>query len=205
MSNETETHARSGVKRFGVGATIAGLVAGTAAGLVFAVPTLTSAADSDSTDVPAFVVDGDDARRLPSPADRAAHLRERLEALVGDGTITAAQADAVAEHLAANPPERRPGEHRQRGAFGGNIAEILGIDQATLRAELQSGKTLAEVAADNGVDAQTLIDGLIAQAQAHLDQAVADGKMTADEAAEKLANIETRITDRLNVVGAPGS
>ena len=43
------------------------------------------------------------------------------------------------------------------------IAEALGIDVETLRDELRSGATIAEIAEANGVDPQVVIDALVAE------------------------------------------
>jgi hypothetical protein len=42
------------------------------------------------------------------------------------------------------------------------IAEVLGLTPAELRAELQSGRSLADIAADQGVDVQAVVDALVA-------------------------------------------
>ena len=89
-----------------------GLLAGTAAGLIVGVPGLSSAA---SDGAPAAVVqqvdDTTDTSDAPDTSDdRSAvpgqRMREALQVLVDDGTITAAQADAVVDQLLASKPER---------------------------------------------------------------------------------------------------
>jgi polyhydroxyalkanoate synthesis regulator phasin len=208
--------------------TTAGLLSGAGVGLLFAVPSFTNAASTDSSSaaVSAAVVaqDGtttdDTTTDATDDADRpepGVELRAVLQPLVDDGTITAAQADAVTAQLVANRPE---GGHGRFGGFGGHggfgglgghrgfdgevIAGLLGIDVDTLRTDLQDGKTIAEIATEQGVDVQTVIDALVTEAQTHLDQAVTDGRLTEDEAATKLAEITTEITDRVNN-GRPAS
>ncbi len=77
-------------------------------------------------------------------------------------------------------------------------AETLGMSVADLRTALRDGQTLAEVAEAQGVEVQTLIDALVAEVKEHLDEHVADGDMTQEEADEKLAEATERITDRVN-------
>ncbi len=137
-------------------------------------------------------------------------MRESLQTLVDAGTITAEQADAVTAHLVESLPERggHGGDHGgghggDRGGLGGFgrsevLTDLLGIDAATLREELRSGATLAEIAAANGVSTDDLIAALVTAADERLDTAVENGRLTAEEAAEKLAEIETKITDRIN-------
>lgn len=205
-------------KRGMIVGTTAGLLGGAGVGLLFAVPSFTNAASTDSSSetVSAAVVaqdatSTDDATDDATDADRpepGVRLRAVLQPLVVDGTITAAQADAVTAQLVANRPEGGHGGlggHRGHRGFDGEVvAGVLGIDADTLRTELQDGKTIAEIAAEQGVDVQTVIDALVSQAQTHLDQAVTDGRLTEDEAATKLVEITAKITDRVNN-GRPAS
>ena len=76
----------------------------------------------------------------PSAEDRVAlrteRIRTSLDELVTDGTVTSEQADAVAEHLATQAPDRGPGGHiltgpiHIEGAEPGDVLEvrILSVD-----------------------------------------------------------------------------
>ncbi len=213
--NDTEvspTTSGSGRRR-GVAIGLAGgLLAGTGAGLVFGVPGLSSAA-SDAT--PAVVVQQTDETdpTTTDPADEAAEmgtrLRETLQPLVDDGTITAEQADAVTSHLVENRPERgefgdgRGGHRGGHGMFGRGVAsealtDLLGIDAEELRTQLRAGATLAEIAAEQGVPVDAVVDELVAEVTERVDNAVANGRIDQAEAEEKLAEAEERITDMVN-------
>jgi hypothetical protein len=202
-------HARRGVT---AGLTL-GLLGGTAAGLVFGVPGLTSAASSDVAVQSAAVVqqvdetdptDSIDA----APAEVGTRLRETLQSLVDDGTITAEQADAVTSHLIENRPERGegrgPGGHRGGpGSFAGGVAsealtDLLEIDAQDLRTQLRDGATLAEIAEAQGVDPQAVVDELVAELSERLTNAVENGRIDQAEADQKLADAEAKITDRVN-------
>jgi 3-hydroxyacyl-CoA dehydrogenase len=197
----------------------AGLLGGGAIGLLVAMPSFSSAASQATTTPTTEVVVTDDAgtddtTEVPadapdaplSDADREARATERirteLQNLVDDGTISAAQADAVAADLAASLPDRGPGgpgwHHRHPGFDGEVLAGLLGIDVETLRSDLRAGKTVAEIAAEQGVDVQTVIDSLVAEVTAHLDLAVESGRLTQEEADAKLAEVTERITDFVN-------
>lgn len=188
----------------------AGLLGGGAIGLIMAVPTLTNAATDSGSDVSATVVQDDsgtDPTGTPDPGDSeqmapGRHLRDLLQELVDDGTLTSAQADAVAEHLIANRPERGDHGRHHRGpnaAFDGEVvAGLLGIDVETLRSELRAGKTVAAIATEQGVDVATVIAALVDEAESHLDLSVENGRLTQEEADARLANITERITDRVN-------
>lgn len=192
----------------------AGLLGGGAAGLLFAAPSLTSAAsgtvalqetstDENSTDESGTVtVTDEDAAATP---DRGARVREALQSLVDDGTITAEQADAVATHLADNLPRGGRGGgggmHGGRGFDGTVVADALGITADELRTALQDGQSIADVAAAEGVDVQVVVDAMVAAAQTRVDEAVAAGRITQEEADTKLAELETRIAERVNTAG----
>jgi uncharacterized protein YidB (DUF937 family) len=131
---------------------------------------------------------------------RSGRVREALESLVEEGTITAVQADAVAEHLANTFPGRH-GHFIGRGpglASFEAAAEVIGIENSELRTALAEGLTLAEVAEDNGVDLETLIDGLVSALDEKLDELVADGRITEQQAAEIRENAPERIENFVN-------
>jgi hypothetical protein len=192
----------------GVGA---GLLGGGAVGLLMVMPSFSSAASNEPTDTTVVVEDTSDTSASTDSGtaddtapDPGARLRQALQPLVDDGTITAAQADAVATQLAESFPGRGGhgrGHHGPGGgpAFDGEVlAGLLGIDVATLRTELQSGSTIAEIASAHGVDVQTVIDALVAEAKSHLDLSVSNGRLTQEEADAKLAELTERITDHVN-------
>ncbi len=205
----------------------AGLLGGGVIGLLVAMPSFSNAAAQDTTTPPTapptteVVVNDDSATDAtsadvpaapdapPTDADRQARAHERirteLQNLVDDGTITAAQADAVAADLSASFPGRGPGgpggpgEHHRGPGFDGEVlAGLLGVDVDTLRADLREGKTVAEIAGEQGVEVQTVIDSLVAEAKSHLDLSVENGRLTQEEADTKLADVSGRITDFVN-------
>jgi membrane peptidoglycan carboxypeptidase len=195
-----------------------GLVAGTVAGLVFGVPGLTSASSHDVAVSQAALVQQTDETDPAVPADESAErgvrLREVLQPLVDDGTITAEQADAVTAQLIENRPERGefgergegrgPGGHRGGpGLFGRGVAsealtDLLGIDAQELRQELRDGATLAEIATAQGVEVQAVVDELVAELDERLTNAVENGRIDQADADQKLAEAEAKITDMVN-------
>ena len=79
-----------------------------------------------------------------------------------------------------------------RGA-GGVVTKTIGIDRPTLRQDLRSGQTIAQIATAHGIDPQTVIDALVQAANKRVDAAVAKGWITAARA----ARIEQRLPDRI--------
>ncbi len=132
---------------------------------------------------------------------RGSHIADALAPLVSNGTIDQAQADAVAEALREAAPQ--PGERGGKGHHGmrlgaGEVAESLGLDAEAFRDAIREGSTPAEAAQAQGVEPQALIDAMVAQATERTNQAVEDGKITQEQADEKLAEIQERITDSVN-------
>jgi polyhydroxyalkanoate synthesis regulator phasin len=76
------------------------------------------------------------------------------------------------------------------------IADYLGLTQDELRAQLESGKTLAQIASAQGKPVSGLED-----AKTHLDQAVADGKLTSDQEQTMLAELKSHLDDVVNGTG----
>lgn len=209
---------------------LAGLVAGTGAGLIMqqsgfagASGLVASVAPDTSTGTDTDTGAGTDGTGTSSAeaessstsaertAERAARLDEVLAPLVADGTITQAQADAVVQALVDAGPIGGPGGRGGRGGQGGLhrgergeylsvAAAAIGIDEDALRDAVRGGSTIAEVAAINGVDVQVVIDAIVADSTADINQHVADGDITQERADEKLADLEARVTDIVNGV-----
>ena len=122
-------------------------------------------------------------------------IQDKLAPLVEDGTINQTQADAVATALAQGV--RGPGGGRGFRAIQG-VAEFLELTQDEMREALAEYDTLADLAAANGSSGAELIAYLVDQAEEHIADAVADGRMTQEEADEKLAELEDHITELVN-------
>ncbi|MCE7928116.1 MAG: hypothetical protein DYG91_06380 [Chloroflexi bacterium CFX7] len=142
-------------------------------------------------------------------------LNARLAQAVADGKLTQEQADRVSERapealarLMDRVPQPRDGNggHRpNRGAIVKNAletaAQTIGIEVQELKDGLKSGKTIAEVASENGSSGDAVIAALVAQANTAIDQAVADGKLDADKAETAKAKAAERITKLVNEGG----
>jgi hypothetical protein len=108
------------------------------------------------------------------------------------GAATAMTDAGTAVEAAAHPGPGRGG-FGHHGARLEAAADALGMTVEDLRAALRDGQTLAEVAEAQGVDRETLVGALVAAANARLDEAVADGDLTEEEAAERREGIEERV------------
>jgi hypothetical protein len=138
----------------------------------------------------------------PTRPDRSARLQETLKPLVAAGTITQAQADAVVKALVSAQPQPgmggmggRGGRHggfgrggygrAGRSALAGTVATALGITPEELQTKLQSGSTIAQIAAARGVPVQKVID------------AVVNAVKTANPGVN-VADVTTRVTAMVN-------
>ena len=151
--------------------------------------------------VPAFADSGNPAG---SAVDR---ITEALSGLVSDGSITQEQADEVVSALDEAGIGHRDG-HRGFGPSLSAAATALGMTEDELRTALQTdGTTLADVAGDQGVEVDALVDALVTAQQERIAAAVEDGRITQEQADERLADLEERVTERVNSeasVGGPG-
>ncbi|MCL4467205.1 MAG: hypothetical protein M1401_02640 [Chloroflexi bacterium] len=118
----------------------------------------------------------------------AAGLLLLLGGAVSVGAAPVAQVGTLGAGQAANVAQGGP-----RWGGSKSVAQILGIDQAQLRAERQAGKSLAQIAQEKNVDEATLIDKIIAQRQAQLDQLVTDGKLTQEQQNLMLERMQTQV------------
>jgi hypothetical protein len=140
----------------------------------------------------------------------------RIDAAVAAGKLTKEQGEAAKKRLDSGAPlfglagprggggpgfgHGGPGGPGHLG-FGFGIdaaATYLGLSEDALRTQLQSGKSLADVAKAQNKDVAGLKAAMKAAVTKRLDQAVTDKKLTADEKAKILADIDTRLDDVIN-------
>jgi AraC-like DNA-binding protein len=187
-------------RKFMLGATAA-LLAAAGGGVAIA------ASDSPSEENQAVINDA--AKQLgisPSKLSDALKkaLGDRIDAAVAAGRITKAQGDTLKQRLNSNDLPLFLGPHGAPG-FGHRAfdrldaaATYLGLTEAQLRSELESGKTLAQVAQAHGKSVSGLVDALVADAKKELDAAVAAGRLTKAQETQMLNSLRDRITNRVN-------
>ncbi len=141
----------------------------------------------------------------------------RIDAAVAAGKMTKEQAAEAKKRLAAGGPLLGPGKLGGRpGGHGGGrggpgrggpgfgrfgldgAAAYLGLTADKLRAQLEAGKSLADVAKAQNKDVAGLKAALKAEITKQLDQAVKDGHLTEAQKTEMLAKIDARIDDIVN-------
>jgi hypothetical protein len=93
-----------------------------------------------------------------------------------------------------------PGGHM---GWGGDslvavAAEALGMEQADLIAELQNGKTIADLATEKEVALDTIVEAFIATRADAIANAVEAGTLTQEQADVMLANMRAHLTLHLS-------
>ncbi len=142
-----------------------------------------------------------------------AALKDQVEAAVKAGTLTRTQGDAIEARIAAGQGLGFGGPGGPRGMGGmhrggeGLTAAATYLDQTEtqLRAQLQSGKTLADIAkATSGKTVDGLVQAMVDAEKAELDKAVQSGKLTAAQEQQILTQLTQRVTDMVNGTFEPG-
>jgi urease accessory protein UreF len=138
-------------------------------------------------------------------------LENQVDAAVKDGRLTKAEGDALKARIESNdyPLFAGPGlgrGFRGPGAFGhfGHVvglsaaADYLGLTEAELRMQLESGKSLADVAKAQNKSVDGLVQALYDAAKKDLDAAVSAGKITASQEQTILSGLKQTITNLVN-------
>jgi hypothetical protein len=148
---------------------------------------------------------GIDPSKLSDALEQA--LEDRVDAAVAAGRITKAEADRMKAEIESGElplfltggrhgPDGFGFEHHGPGLEG--AAAYLGLTEEQLRTELESGKTLAQVAAAHGKTAAGLVQALYDAKKKDLDAAVAAGKLTQSQADTILSDLKSHILDLVN-------
>jgi uncharacterized protein (DUF433 family) len=137
--------------------------------------------------------------------------RERLAQAVEAGWLTQDEADARAEGLEERIADLVNGDlapfHGPIALPGGwglgdgpiaAAAEAIGITPAALLEALRGGATLADVAEDQGVAVDAVIDAIVDAMRARLDRAVEDGWLTRERADALAERFEEHAADLVN-------
>lgn len=123
----------------------------------------------------------------------AGRLGDVLAGLVGQGTISQDQADAVEKALTEAHEEawqeREQMREERQAERDALLQDTLGVTEEQLRERLRAGETLREIAGDN---AEEFVDALREQVRTHLGEAVGEGRMTQEQADAMLERAQER-------------
>jgi len=188
-----------------IGAAVAVAVAG--GGVAYAAATNTDPRDAVLRDAAQRLnVSPDQLRSALSGA-----IGDQLDQAVKDGRLTQAQADQIKQRIARyGVPLGGPGGPGfGHGPFGGPghgpfgpgldvAASYLGLTRAQLGRQLQTGRTLAQIASAQGKSVDGLRQALVDAARTQLDRAVADRRITSDQRDQILRDIQQHVADLVN-------
>ena len=134
-------------------------------------------------------------------------LKNRIDEAVDEGRLTEDQADELKERIDADEYPllfgrgghggRGPGHRHVRFDILETAASYLGMTEAELREALRDS-TLAEIAKEKGKTAAGLVQQLVATQTKRIDDAVADGRLTDEQAAELKADLDERVEALVN-------
>lgn len=110
-----------------------------------------------------------------------------LSGLVEDGTLTQEQADKVGAAFEEHREQMREQMEKRHEEVQQIITSTLGISETELREARENGTTLDELAGDK---ADQLKAALVAHMKQGADQAVADGKITQEQADKMKENAD---------------
>lgn len=142
-----------------------------------------------------------------------AEVQIRVDEAVASERITQERADEILAEMESRISEALNSQYELRGRgerlrerfennLRGNalsiIAENTGLELAEIRQAVAEGATLAEVIESNGGDVAVVSVEIIAQSTERVNELVADGTITQEQADEFLAELDTRVDTFLN-------
>ena len=136
-------------------------------------------------------------------------MTEKLNEAVAEGKITADEVltkasniQERAEQMVNKPLDQKPNKNHDYRGKGrhliGVVIESLGLEKADIATGIRNGSTLGEIAESNDITTEDLISTITSIMTEKLNEAVAEGKITADEALTKASNIQERAEQMVN-------
>ena len=150
-------------------------------------------------------------------ASAVATVTERVNEGIANGRLTQEQADNILGSIEQTLTDILNGEFerpirdrlndRPRDNDGRRpvvigvirqIADETGLTVQDIIPLLRDGATPADILTDNGVDVDAFVDSLLVTAEERLATGVENGRITQEQADERLDTIRTTLTERLN-------
>jgi uncharacterized protein YlaN (UPF0358 family) len=143
-----------------------------------------------------------------------AAVTEQVNTAVANGRITQERADEILENLPTRIDEVFNGEFEfggRGGDFGGRgqglrgagallqaASDAIGLDVREIATQLRDGASLADVITANGGSPDEVLASALAAVTERINQAVAEGRITQEQADERLATLEANLSALLN-------
>jgi len=140
----------------------------------------------------------------PPKAPRA-QFAATLQQLTEEGVINSEQAEVIIQRcepiFGVMRVMKRPYQQRvkelalaQSRPILMRISQVLRMEADELVPQLREGKTVAEIAEEQGIPASLVVEELLIPVEQRLDRAVADGRLSQEQAREKLSSAEVTIS-----------
>jgi len=100
---------------------------------------------------------------------------------------------------------RLGGRHGGIGGFGlhgaslATLATTLNLSEADLQTALQAGKSIADIATEQGVALDAVVEVIVTEQTAKLAQAVTDGKLTQEDADARITELREKLPEMLSM------
>jgi polyhydroxyalkanoate synthesis regulator phasin len=129
-----------------------------------------------------------------------------IDQAVADGKLTQSEADKLKANIDDDnnlfpfPGIRKHVEMRLKYGLIEESASVLGVDESVITDGLKDGKTLAEIANDNGMSTDDFKAKLLAEVKSDLDTKVSNGDITQTQADRIYDGLSNNIDDIVNHV-----
>lgn len=137
-------------------------------------------------------------------------MTQRIDEGVKAGRLSEDQAKNMKKDLDKRVSDMINGKGPMHGPMHGpgffhdeKLLALLKTDAETLKTELKAGKTLVEIAQEQGVSEQTLKNYMIERMTERIDEGVKSGRLTAEQAQQRKADMDKRVSDMINGKGFP--
>lgn len=114
------------------------------------------------------------------------------------GAVAAAPADCNNTGDGAVCYSQETGNMRELGACSEAMRDLLGLTQAEIQSQRHEGKSLVQIAADAGVDEQQLVTAMTAARRATVQERLAAGTLTQEQANSMLQRMEQNVVRIVN-------
>ena len=201
-------------KRSKIAAGAGAALAVVGAGAAVAADRLTPKAESRAIVNDAAKQLGVDPAKLSDALEQA--LKNRIDSAVKEGRLTEEQGEAMKRRISAadfplfiGPGFNGPGFDRHRGPGLHWVRDLdaaaayLGRTESELRAALESGKSLAQIAKEENKSVDGLVDALVKATTTRLDQAVTDGRLTKADRDKIVAGLKEQTEAIVNGAAPP--
>jgi len=125
-----------------------------------------------------------------------AAMAEKLAEKVAEGSLTQEQADKMLERIKEGKLFGSPSPDDEGGRRGGpgqsfeTLSGILSLTTDEIKAALKEGKTITEIAAEQGLSEEQLQEALYAAMAEKLAEKVTDGSLTQEQADKMLERLQ---------------